>query len=241
MKRELLILIVTISMSNFLFAQSTAYYKLDKIVKDGVPNTNVSGGQFITFTDKCCYESDKDGFSVNHGRMDYRFTENGVKVYSGGSYWGSSSTFLFLTDYSALNVKVNDKETYVYKKASPPANVTTCSLIRQKSSDLGSEFVPINPVLPVSPQGGYTPVQQQGGGDRPVRVERDKKEKVRRTCAACNGKGTYEKNGDAVTFGSSTRYKIRCHTCGYEYWNTQTHSHPACPTCHGKGYVEYWL
>ena len=236
MKRELLILLVTISISNFLSAQSTAYYKLDKIVKDGVPNTNVSGGQFITFTDKCCYESDKDGFSVNHGRMNYRFTENGVKVYSGGSYWGSSSTFLFLTDFSALNVKVNDKETYVYKKASPPKNVTTCSLIRQKSSDLGSEFVPINPVLPVNPQGGYIPVQQQSGSStgsssgNNSRTERQQpiRQPQKKWCRNCGGTGKCRIcNGTGWVHRLGIGHDGYCASC-------PNHS-GRCTSCNGRG------
>lgn len=245
MNKNVLIVLLLIAFGQSITAQ-TYYYRYTKSIIKGVTNTNVTGGQFITFEGKKCFESDKFGNNVGNGSMAYD-AENSrqIETYWGSCYWSKNAYMKFNADKSLMNIETNAGKIYVYKRATAPAGVTTCSLIREperQSGGGGSDgYVPINPVLPVNPQGGYTPVQQQGGGDRPVRVERDKKEKVRRTCAACNGKGTYEKNGDAVTFGSSTRYKIRCHTCGYEYWNTQTHSHPACPTCHGKGYVEYWL
>ena len=76
MMRRLYTLLSFVLISLCVSAQKTYYYKLTKRVKDGVPYTNVSGGQFITFIDKACYESDKNGFSVEHGRLDYKYSEN---------------------------------------------------------------------------------------------------------------------------------------------------------------------
>lgn len=234
-------IVLTFFLDNTVHAQSTFYYKLDKIVKKGVVNKNVSGGQFITFIDKCCYESDNKGFSVNHGKMEYSYTNDGIKIYSGDSYWGSSSLFLFTTDMSALNVKVNDEETFVYKKTSPPADVKTCSLIRKKDYE-GSIYAPsVNPVFPNSQHVDYGvggTATGQSGDSQLGKSKHDKREKVNRKCSTCNGKGTYERNDSG--FGMA-KYKKRCNVCGYEFWNNIHHWHASCPTCYGKGYVEYWL
>ena len=50
---------------NICVAQTTSYYKLTRQIVDGQSSTNVSGGQFITFNKDKCYESDKDGFTVD--------------------------------------------------------------------------------------------------------------------------------------------------------------------------------
>ena len=227
-------------------AQHTLYYKLTQKIHDDTPSTNVFGGQFITFIDDMCFESNKSGYSVGNGTLKLNDKAVGsYMTYEGKSYWGEGATFRFKSDLSVLNVVLDNGDVYVYKRTTPPTDVTTCSLIRKPETIGGGYTAPVNPVQPNYPQGGYvgneTQTEPGGGGDKPAKPERIKKEKVRRECRACNGKGTYEKNGDAVTFGSSERYKKRCSTCGYEYWNTQTHSHPSCPTCHGKGYIEEWI
>ena len=167
-----------------------------------------------------------------------------VETYWGSCYWGKNAHMKFNADKSLMNIETNTGKVYIYKRATAPAGVTTCSLVREQKSQSnggsGGGYAPINPMQPVYPQGGYTPVQQSSG-DKPVKTEREKREKVRNTCSACNGKGTYEYNGVATTFGNIAKYKIRCNVCGYEHWNSTSHSHRSCPTCHGKGYVEYWL
>lgn len=251
MNKNIIILVMLIVFGQSITAQ-TYYYRYTKSIINNVENTNVSGGQFITFDGKKCFESDKYGNNVGNGSMAYdaevsRNTR--LETYWGSCYWSKNAHMKFNADKSLMNIETNVGKIYVYKRVVAPANVTTCSLIREPEPSSGGGggggyISPDYPVQPNYPQGGYGSggtTTDPGGGTKPIKPERDKREKVRRTCAACNGKGTYEKNGDAVTFGSSTRYKIRCNTCGYEYWNTQTHSHPACPTCHGKGYVEYWL
>ena len=231
-------------------AQNTYYYKLSRMIHGDIPSTEVTGGQFITFLNDICFESNKSGYSVGNGTLKLNNQAVGsYKTYEGKSYWGEDATFRFKYDLSVLNVVLDNGDVYVYKRATAPANITTCSLIREPEPSSGggggSGYTPpVYPVQSTYPQGGYggggTTTDPGGGGTTPVRPERPKKEKVRRTCSACNGKGTYEKNGGAVSFGTA-KYKIRCNVCGYEYWNTQTHSHPSCPTCHGKGYIEEWM
>ena len=251
MNKNILILVMLIVFGQNITAQ-TYYYRYTKSIIMGVENKNVSGGQFITFDGKKCFESDKYGNNVGNGSMEYDAEvsrQTGLNVFWGSCYWSKNAHMKFNADKSLMNIETNAGKVYVYKRAQAPANVTTCSLIRkqepQGGGNSGSGGYVAYPNQPIYPQGGYvgneTQTEPGGGGDKSAKPERIKKEKVRRECRACKGKGTYEKNGDAVTFGSSERYKKRCSTCGYEYWNTQTHSHPSCPTCHGKGYIEEWI
>ena len=44
----------------------TYYYQQIKIVKNDVEKSGDNTGQFITFTPNACYDSDKEGYSVNN-------------------------------------------------------------------------------------------------------------------------------------------------------------------------------
>lgn len=138
-----------------LTAQETYFFKLSRTVDpDKRSNTNVSGGQFITFIDNICYESDKKGMGVGHGSLTLNksYSSNTFSVYMGKSYWGDKASFKFNSDKSVLNVILDDGTIYVYKRSTPPANVTTCSLIKGKSSGGSSVSPPVNNSGP-----GYTP------------------------------------------------------------------------------------
>lgn len=250
MNKNIVILVMLIVFGQSIAAQ-TYYYRYTKSIIKGVTNTNVSGGQFITFNGKKCFESDKYGYNVGNGSMAYDAEVSRqikVETYWGSCYWGRNAHMKFNADKSHMEIETNTGQFYVYKRATAPAGVTTCSLIRKQESPgggggSGGYTPPVYPVQPNYPQGlygGAGTTIDPGGGTTPVRPERVKKEKVRRQCSACNGKGKYEKNGGAVSFGTAT-HKIRCNVCGYEYWNTQTHSHPDCPTCHGMGFIEEWI
>lgn len=235
MMRRLYTLLSFVLISLCVSAQKTYYYKLTKRVKDGVPYTNVSGGQFITFIDKACYESDKNGFSVEHGRLDYKYSENGIDMYMGGSFWGSHAVFLFKNDLSALNVKSEDGEVYVYKRVAAPSNVTTCSLIKKKSH--GGGYAPNYPVQTYQ-QGVYVYEPDKLQKER-KRYEQEKPQKTSHICFACNGKGSIVRNDGSISSYGTSGYMKRCSTCDQEYWSTTFHRHETCRICHGKGYQEY--
>lgn len=57
-----------------MFAQKTYLYKRVMIVKNGAKTNKNDDAHYITFTDKGCYESDKDGFTTNNGFI--KFTKN---------------------------------------------------------------------------------------------------------------------------------------------------------------------
>lgn len=58
-------------------------------------------------------------------------------------------------------------------------------------------------------------------------------------CSLCNGTGKIVRESSIATFGNDTQ--VYCSVCGRSYFRSTGHSHVTCPTCHGKGYVEYRL
>ena len=216
---------------NICLAQTTSYYKLTRQIVDGRSSTNVSGGQFITFNKDKCYESDKDGFTVDNGVLLLNETYDGITIYSGKSYWGNSF-FRFNSDKSVLNVNANGN-TYVYKRITAPAGVITCSLIKKKSSGGGI----VSPPVSIG-GGGYG--NNIGGsnnnsststttGQNGKRVE-----KVWHDCPLCNGKGRVPHESNAGRFGLSNDYKVYCSECGREFWKSTGHTHVTCRQCKGK-------
>lgn len=236
--RYFAILILLALLGSNVSAQSTYYYKLTKKVNKGVTNTNVSGGQFITFTNNACYESDRKGFSVNHGRLDYKYSDSGIKTYVGGSYWGNHAVFLFKSDLSALNVKTEDGEIFVYKRATAPANVETCSLIRKKSSkrNNNNEYPSYSGVSGYPVSGGFN-TSVSNSTRKTKDIHSNKNQPVKHTCPRCRGQKKIVHESYAPQFGyGGNDVKSRCNECGQYFLRSTGHSHITCPQCHGQGY-----
>ena len=207
-------------------AQTTYYYKLTKTVKNGDTSTDVSGGQFITFNNKLCYESDKRANQVNESRMEYKYTDNGINVYNGRSYWGVSTTFFFTIDNSKLSVRTSSGDKYVYERCVPPSGTTTCSLIRERES--GGTIMPAYPIGGNS--GGYNGVSGSSGSTSGgnIGTVSTPRQQITKTCGVCHGTGT-------------------CNICGGDGWVTRMgmgkdgycpscNNHDGrCPSCHGRG------
>ncbi len=227
-----------------LFAQSTNYYKLVKYIHNGTSSTNVSGGQFITFISDICYESDKKGIGVGHGTLTRceGYSTSNIKTYLGKSYWGNDAVFKFTSDFGALNIVTENGDVYLYKRSTAPSGVVTCSLIRRPSnSSESSSYVPSNPVQPTYPNGGDANNGNGyvGGGNVGNNNENRKQKPTRHQCSLCNGTGKIVRESSIATFGNDTQ--VYCSVCGRSYFRSTGHSHVTCPTCHGKGYVEYRL
>lgn len=230
----------------------TYYYRYTKSIIKGVTNTNVSGGQFITFDGSKCFESDKYGNNVGNGTMAYD-TENSkqLKTYWGSCYWSKNAYMKFNADKSVMNIETNAGKIYVYKRATAPAGVTTCSLIRKpKSSSEGSSggggYNPTYPTQPTYPQGGYAGSGTYNNGNsgslshsNSNSYHQDKPQKTRHKCSACNGSGSIVRNDGSISSYGTNGYMKRCTTCGQEYWSTTFHRHETCRFCHGRGYQEY--
>ena len=238
-----------------VFGQSvnaqTYYYRYTKSIIKGVTNTNVSGGQFITFNGKKCFESDKYGNNVGNGSMVYD-AENSrqVETYWGSCYWSKNAYMKFNNDKSLMNIETNAGKIYVYKRATAPANVTTCSLIRKPEPSSGGSsgsggYTSSYPVQ-TYPQDGYTEGGTYNNGNsgssnqsNSNSYHQDKPQKTRYKCLACNGKGSIERNDGSIEHYGGRAYMKRCPTCGNEYWSTTFHRHETCKNCHGRGYQEY--
>lgn len=216
-----LLFIIAFSCAN-IAAQEVVYYKLVRANS----NKDVSGGQFITFVGAQCFESNKHGVSVENGRLvlNKNYSNSQYTVYQGSSYWGSSTTFKFNADKSVLNVVLDNGDIYVYKRVTPPAGVTTCSLIRQKSSSSGSGSYTPMPTYPVQqyPQQQY-PQQQRYDQPQPTPAATHK-------CRVCNGTGRVEK----MLAGSDEGRTKYCSEC--RAYRSTHHYHGTCETCRGNGY-----
>lgn len=230
----------------------TYYYRYTKSIIKGVTSTDVTGGQFITFDGKKCFESDKHGNNVGNGVMAYDTEvskQTNLETYWGSCYWSKNAHMKFNADKSVMNIETNAGKIYVYKRTTPPSGVTTCSLIREPepqsggSSEGGGYVSPSYPVQPNYPQGGYagggTNTNSGNSRSSTYRIERDKPQKTRITCSFCKGSGSYVRNDGTVPLYGAADYKIRCNTCGYEHYRSFSHLHLTCPFCHGRGYKEY--
>lgn len=208
----------------------TYYYSQTKKSINGTVLSGNGGGQFITFTDSACYDSDAEGYSVNNGVMKYNRRENGMIYYSGSSYWGKA-TYIFTSDKSNLNVRLASGDVYVYTRTTPPSNARTCSLIRSNNSNTGGVVVPVMPVGGSGYVSGGTPVSN-GSSNTSTSSSNPRTityEQVMDTCPECHG---YKKcthchgKGYVDSFGSAV---VRCTWCG----GTGT-----CNKCHGSGLIQ---
>lgn len=210
-------------------AQDVRYYKLSSTRIGGVTNKNVSGGQFVTFVSDICFESTSKGVGVGHGTLTHNnnYSDSQFTTYQGSSYWGSSTTFKFNADKSVLNVVLDNGDIYVYKRTTPPAGVTTCSLIRPKSNSSSSGYTP-PPTYPVQqyPQQQYQYPQQQN----PTPTQQQPQPQQKKICKWCNGSRRISKE-DGFSLGMEKKY---CSECGQTVF--QGHYHIDCPYCHGTGY-----
>ena len=218
-----------------LTAQDTYFYKLSRTVDSAKKSdTNVTGGQFITFIDNICYESDRKGMGVGHGSLTLNksYSSNTFSVYMGKSYWGNKASFKFNSDKSVLNVILDDGTVYVYKRSTPPANVTTCSLIKGKTSSGGAP--PANNPVPA-----YTPHPpiNNGSGSVPSKTLKTKEIRYKEDCPNCRGKGSIIQNTYPATFGTNLP-DVWCSECGRYFSADVGHTHRQCNHCRGTGKVE---
>lgn len=215
----------------------TYYYKLTKKIECGNVYTNTAGGQFITFADDRCYESDKYGQSVGNGELKYdSYYSKTLKIYLGSSYFGKDVKFKFTQDLNLLNVETKDGRIYVYKKQLAPPSIVTCSLIRKETgtnSNLdgrGDIFVPN--------YGNTTGFQNNAGTSYPLKKQEttpSRRQPTKHTCSLCNGQKRIVKDTYPALFGTKD-YQVKCNECGGYFMRSTGHTHITCPQCHGKGY-----
>lgn len=209
-----------------LFAGNTEtrYYKQIKIVsKDGQQRAGDNSGQFITFNDKGCYDSDKSGYDVGNGFLKFGKSTSERVYYSGNSYWGEAM-YIFTENYNRLNIVVEGNgTTYVYTLATPPTNVITCALIKEKQPVKPVNPVVVNPVNPV-----VNPVNP---------IDNPEKVSTRRTCPSCHGTGNGHEEIIYQTDYTGNGSSCYCSKCG-KTGSCHTHRTTMCKVCYGKKYVE---
>lgn len=213
-------------------AQDVRYYKLTKKKENGKISNDVFGGQFITFRDDVCFESNKNGVGVNHGTMqrNENYSNSQYLVYQqksgSGCYWGKDATFKFTSDKSKLNVILENGNVYAYERAAAPAGQETCSLIRKPSTTTGggSVVVTSQPVI-VNP---YNPTPTPSPTPTPTPTPTPSQQ-TQHKCGLCNGTGRVI-NTDGVSFGN-TKWCSECGKTVPDY-----HYHTTCPSCKGKGW-----
>lgn len=201
-KKSFIFIILLFVLTIPSISQTTKYYKFIKKVENNIPTTNVEGGQYVTFLGDICYESNNKGIGVGHGTLkkSRNHSTSAFLVYIGSSYWGTSTTFRFNSDKSILNVVLGNGDIYLYKQNNPPLNVTTCSLIRQKSSNHNPEHTPIMTDVPI-----------QEDNERQATTSGHYEEYFEK-CIECNGQGfiatkTYMGGGEV------SDVKRRCAFC----------------------------
>lgn len=230
-----LIIILVLCCSNVIHAQTTYYYKLTKKIQDGVEYTNTAGGQFVSFINNICYDSDKYGISVGNGQLTLdNEHSNNSKTYIGNSYFGNV-VYRFKTDMSVLNVIVNKNLIYVYKKTVPADNILTCSLIRKKetTSEISTSYAQ-NPMVGASYNNSYNDTKTTINSQNTVK----QKTKVRKRCTHCNGKGECIQHEYVSTFGLDGP-RVYCNICNQSWSYGTVHVHHKCNHCNGTGYYEY--
>ena len=234
-KRIKLFIILVLCYSNIIHAQTTYYYKLTKKIKDGVEYTNTAGGQFVSFINNICYDSDKYGISVGNGQLTLdNEHSNNSKTYIGNSYFGNV-IYRFKTDMSVLNVIVNKNLIYVYKKTVPADNILTCSLIRKKetTSEISTSYAQ-NPMVGASYNNSHNDIKTTINSQNTVK----QKTKVRKRCTHCNGRGELIQHEYVGTFGNDGP-RVHCNICNQSWSFGTVHAHHKCSHCKGTGYCEY--
>ncbi|NDW10298.1 hypothetical protein D0T56_11600 [Dysgonomonas sp. 520] len=169
-------------MSTPLLGQTYYYKQVNIVYSNGQKVSGDGTGQFVTFSNKGCYDSNIEGYTVKNGFLEYKGIDDGIYVYYGTSYWGTCN-YYFSSDKGRLNVKEQSTgNTYVYQRMTPPNGVKTSSKIKNIAPNPSPMPLP-NPMPNPSPRPAPNRVQQckgcRGSG----------------LCSMCEGKGFWKKDG----------------------------------------------
>lgn len=218
-------------------AQSTFYYKQTKVVRaDGKVSTDVNGGQFVTFNNDKCYESDKSGYTVNNGYLTIQSTNAGITSYSGTSYWGKGTIFMFNSDKSVMNVVASNGDKYVYKRTEAPQNVETCTLIASAPAKTTTSQPGTSVSYPMNAPFSGTSYQPSLTSGTASKTAHTKEVHHQEKCWNCHGTGRVIKYLNVSTFGNDE--KVWCPECQSWYFRSNSHTHVNCSYCHGTGYID---
>lgn len=227
---KIAIFIVCILCAPHIHAQTISYYQLTKVRIDGKESLQNSGGQFICIYDDFCFDCDINGKGVNNGQLHLKSRGEYI-VYIGESFFGKNTYYKFNSSLSKLNIITPDGDIYAYKRATPPSNTTTCSLIKGKVNS-SSSFINTTSYAGYNLT-GYNETNVNENTDAPRQ-----KTKVRRQCAHCGGEGEYIQHEYVSTFGLDGP-SVYCNICNKSWSYGTVHAHHKCTHCKGTGYYEY--
>ncbi|MCL1958943.1 MAG: hypothetical protein FWF68_05025 [Spirochaetes bacterium] len=228
-------------------AGQTAWYKQTAVVDQNKNRSNGDNtGQFIAFTKTGCYDSNKEGYDIGNGFLEYKGLENNIHVYYGNTFWGKGSYF-FNNDFSKLNIRTDTGIVYVYEKTAAPASAVTSAKITQKSAPAANTspvYTPPSVITPSSPGGGMSVGNRvqcnscRGTGN----CSSCNGNYILGDCTYCNGKGkTIYGYGTNATYetcvackGSGKKYCAVCYNPG-----GINHNPGKCSVCKGSGYINY--
>lgn len=220
MKQKKLLLLLSLlffEWGNVLFAQKTYLYKRVMIVKNGAKTNKNDDAHYITFTDKGCYESDKDGFTTNNGFVKFTKNENNLHCYYGSCSFGTAH-YYFSNDYSRLNVRLDNNITYVYQRELSGKTTASRRAARSSSSNGGGIYVAPPPVI--NNGGGSVGSGSSGSSS-------SHSSSVYQTCKYCRGTGNCSScNGKGHKFNGYGGYEDRCPGCN---------GSGRCGICRGTG------
>ena len=195
------------------FAQKTYLYKRVMIVKNGAKTNKNDDAHYITFTDKGCYESDKDGFTTNNGFVKFTKNENNLHCYYGSCSFGTAH-YYFSNDYSRLNVKLGDDITYVYQWESSGKTTASRRAARSSSSGSNGGGTYVAPPANGGSSGGSSSGSSSSGSSSTYT-----------NCSSCNGTGICTGCGGRRGKWMGTGY----------YTGSGTESWIDCGSCRGTG------
>lgn len=210
LKNLILCFLLSIVGTNTTFAQKTYLYKRVMIVKDGIKTNKNDDAHYITINDKGCYESNKDGFSINDSFVKFTKNEDNIHCYYGDCSFGMAH-YYFSSDYSRLNVRINDHLTYVYQREL--SGKTTASRRIVPSSNSSGRSVNVAPPPVVNNGGSYSSGVNSGGSS-------SRNTSIYQTCKYCRGTGV------------CTRCKGKCGEWKFIY---DSESWMDCVSCNGNG------
>ena len=212
-----ILLLLMFGVSSFLYGQSysykTYYYELSAVINSNGERAEKKGdGQFYTFTEQSCYESDKNGNTEEIGVAKFINYANHIYVYRGKGYYGDAD-YLVTDNYETLNIKTVGGTIYVLNRKKAP------------DSFIASEHKKIMTEIELLVLGGPTyPLPQQTASTNDININSN----VHRSCSGCggsgfcsmcHGKGWYKNIYDGKIYD--------CSSCG---------GSGRCRVCHGKGH-----
>ena len=190
-------------------AQTVYYYELDNGKGDG---------HFITINSKSCYDSDRDGISIENGCRLYKGVRNNQKVFSGMSYFGDADYF-FSMDYSTLTIVTKNGKKLSYIRKKTPSDVASA---HGQVPEPKKREVVIPNVYQVMYPDVYPPINTNYGGDANTSTQ------AHRPCAGCGGSGLCSMcNGKGWYKNMYGGDYYQCSSCG---------GSGRCRVCHGKGH-----